>query len=102
VMGELFATSVMSKYGGVASDQDQTGKGMPELTIYMYDKQFCGWVRIRIRIMLFSSVTTNKFFSPKFFAYYFLKLHLHHFFKDKKSQRSHKTVGIKFFLAIFA
>ncbi len=30
VMGELFATSVMSKYGAVASDQDQTGKGMPD------------------------------------------------------------------------
>ncbi len=32
VMGELFATSVMSKYGAVASDQDQTGKGMPDFT----------------------------------------------------------------------
>jgi hypothetical protein len=27
---------------------------------------------------------------------------IHHFFKDKKSQRSHKTVGIKVFLTIFA
>ncbi len=34
---------------------------------------------------------------------FFLKVQLHHFFfKDKKSQRSHKTVGIKVFLTILA
>ncbi len=30
------------------------------------------------------------------------EVHLHHFFKDKKAKRSHKTVGIKVFLTIFA
>ncbi len=40
----------------------------------------------------------NKSFS----AYYFLKVHLNHFSKIKKSKRSHKTVGIKVVLAIFA
>ena len=40
-------------------------------------------------------------FSPKFFAYYFLKVHLHHFSKIKV-KTSHKIVGIKVFLTIFA
>jgi hypothetical protein len=42
----------------------------------------------------------------RFSAYYFLKVHLLTvgtlFFKDKKSKRSHKAVGIKVFLTIFA
>ena len=39
-----------------------------------------------------------------FSAYYFLKVpvHLHHVSKIKKSKTSQKTVGIKFFLTIFA
>jgi hypothetical protein len=36
-----------------------------------------------------------------FSAYYFLKVHLHHF-KSKKSKRSHKTEEIKSFRTIFA
>ncbi len=39
--------------------------------------------RIRLRILLFSSVTL------KFFSYYFLKVNLHHFLKIK----SHKDVA---------
>jgi hypothetical protein len=35
-----------------------------------------------------------------FFAYYFLEVHLYHF--QKKGERSHKAVGIKVFLIIFA
>jgi hypothetical protein len=42
-----------------------------------------------------------KLFFSKFFAYYFLKTHLHHFSK-KKVIKSHKKVGIKVFLSIFA
>jgi hypothetical protein len=37
-----------------------------------------------------------------FVAYYFLKVTFAPFFKDKKSYRSHKTVGINVFLTIFA
>ncbi len=37
-----------------------------------------------------------------FFAYYFLKVHLHHFSKIKRHKKSHKTVGIKVFLTISA
>jgi hypothetical protein len=37
-----------------------------------------------------------------FSAYYFLKVHLHHFSKIKSKKRSHKTVGINVFLSIFA
>ncbi len=37
-----------------------------------------------------------------FSAYYFLKVHLNHFFKDNKSKRSHETLGSKIFLTIFA
>ncbi len=43
-------------------------------------------IRMRIRILLFSSVTFKT--STKFFAYYFLKVHLYHFSKLK----SHKEV----------
>ncbi len=38
-------------------------------------------------------------------AYYFLKVNLHHFSKDKKSKKEksqNSTVGIKVFLTIFA
>jgi hypothetical protein len=37
-----------------------------------------------------------------FSAYFFLKVHLHHFSRIKKSKRSHKAVGVKGFLIIFA
>jgi hypothetical protein len=36
-----------------------------------------------------------------FSAYYFLKVHLHHFSKIRRQKRSNKTVGIKVFLTIF-
>ncbi len=39
-------------------------------------------------------------FFLSFFAYYFLKLHLHHYSKIKESKRSHKTVGIKVLLTL--
>jgi hypothetical protein len=57
-------------------------------------------VRI-VGILLFSSLTfkmstKNKFFSPSFYAYSFLKVHLHHS-SEKKSQRSHRTVEMKIF-----
>jgi hypothetical protein len=44
----------------------------------------------------------KKLIKKKFSAYYFLKVHLCHFSKTKKSKRSHKTVEIKAFLTIFA
>ncbi len=58
---------------------------------------------MRIRILLFSSVT-NKNGNQNFFcAYYFLKVpYFSSFFKDEKSWRSHKTVGINVFLTNFA
>jgi hypothetical protein len=64
-------------------------------------------VWVRIRILLFSSLTSktstkNGFFKRSFSAYYFLKVHLHIFSKINKSKRSHKTVGITGFLTIFA
>jgi hypothetical protein len=43
----------------------------------------------------------NIIFNKIFSAYYFLKVHLHNFSKIK-SQKSHKIVGIKVFLTIFA
>ncbi len=73
------------------------------------------WIRIRIRtqildpdlvifvIDLQDAKKTNFFLS--FSAHVFLKVHLHNFttfFKDKKPKRSHKTVGIKVLLTIFA
>ncbi len=66
-----------------------------------------GWIRIRgsmpltngsgsgswIRILLFSSLNfkmpaKNKFFNTIFSAYYFLKLHIHHFSKIKSQKES--------------
>jgi hypothetical protein len=44
---------------------------------------------------------TKKIFKKTFFAYYFLKVH-YITFKNKKSKRIHKAVGIKVFLTIFA
>jgi hypothetical protein len=62
-------------------------------------------LRILIRILLFSSLTLKTPTKNKFFkevsAFYFLKVSLHHFFKDKKSKRSHRTVGIKVFSYFF-
>ncbi len=43
----------------------------------------------------------KKLILKKFVAYYFLKVHLHHF-QRKKVKKSHKAVGIKIFLTIFA
>ncbi len=43
-------------------------------------------------------IILNKCFS----AYYFLKVRFTSFFKVIKLKRSHKTVGIKVFLTIFA
>jgi hypothetical protein len=45
----------------------------------------------------FPAIFNKNLFSKSFFAYYFLKVHLHHF-----SHRCHKTVGINVFLTIFA
>ncbi len=41
-------------------------------------------------------------FKKSFSAYYFFKVHLHHFSKIKSQKRSHKAVGIKIFLTTFA
>jgi hypothetical protein len=44
-----------------------------------------------------------KLFFSKFFAFYFMKLHLHHFSKIKSHKKSqNRTVGIKVFRTIFA
>ncbi len=66
------------------------------------------WIqlRIRLRILLFSSVTfkmasKNYFFLLQIFAYYYFKLHLHHCSKiksHKKSQNCHN----RGFYSIFA
>ncbi len=37
----------------------------------------------------------KKLITKSFSAYYFLRVHLRSFFKDKNSKRSHKTVGIR-------
>ncbi len=53
-----------------------------------------GW--IRIRSLLFSSLTfkiqqKTNFFNTIFSAYYFLKLHLHHFLKKKSQKESQNS-----------
>jgi hypothetical protein len=46
-------------------------------------------------------VSKKLIFKHNFSAYYFLKLHLHHFSKIKV-KKSNKILGIKVFLTIFA
>ncbi len=50
-------------------------------------------VRIRLRILLFSSVTLRC--TQKVLCLFFFEVIFTSFFKDKKSQRSHKTVRYK-------
>jgi hypothetical protein len=46
-------------------------------------------------------MATNTNFLKSFFAYYF-RSYMNIIFKDKKSKRSHKAVGIKVLLTFFA
>jgi hypothetical protein len=61
----------------------------------------------RIQILLVLALTcktpTKNYFKKSFSAFYLLfKATFISFFKDKRSQRSHKKVGIKVFLTILA
>jgi hypothetical protein len=64
------------------------------------------WIRMRILILLFSSLTfktqKKKMFQQNFFCILLFEATFPPFFKDKKSKRGHKTVEIKVFLTIFA
>jgi hypothetical protein len=61
---------------------------------------------IRIRILLFSSLTFKRPTKNNFFTKVFLLLLFEgtftSFYKEKNSKRSHKTAGVKVFLTIFA
>ncbi len=70
------------------------------LIAYNVINKCCGsitfWVGSWIRILLFSSLTfimpaKIKFFNTIFSAYYFLKLHLHHFSKIKSQKESQNS-----------
>ncbi len=54
-------------------------------------------IRLRIQILLFSSVTfimaTQNYFFLRFFAYYFLKLYIYIISKVTKSERNRETIG---------
>jgi hypothetical protein len=61
----------------------------------------------RIRILLFSSLTfkmpaKNKFLNTIFSAYYFLKLHLHHFskIKSQKESENNRNQGISYYFCM--
>jgi hypothetical protein len=45
---------------------------------------------------------SKKLIKKKLSAYYFLKVHLHHFSKIKSKKKSQNSIGIKVFLSIFA
>ena len=60
-----------------------------------------------IRILLFSSLTfkmpaKNKFFNTIFSAYYFLKLHLHHFsqMKSQKESQNSRNQGFSYYFCM--
>jgi hypothetical protein len=65
------------------------------------------WIRIRLRILIFSSLTfktppKNNFFLS-FYAYYFRKVRLHHFSHIKSNKEVTKHyLGINVFLTFFA
>ncbi len=59
--------------------------------------------RIRILLLTFKTPTQNYFLKESFSAYYFLKVHSHHFPKIKSQKEVTKQyLGIKVFLTIFA
>jgi hypothetical protein len=64
------------------------------------------WIRIldpdpAILVIDLQDASKKLIFDTIFSAYYFLKVHLHHFSKIK-SQKEPQIVGIKVFLTIFA
>jgi hypothetical protein len=61
----------------------------PDPAIFVTDVQDANKKPIKKKVFMLTSL-------------YFLKGTFTLFFKDKKSKRSHKTVGIKVFLTIFA
>jgi hypothetical protein len=62
-----------------------------------------GWRRPRVVAMpVETPIMPRAFFRERFSAYYFLKVHLHHFSKIISQKEVTKAVGIKVFLAIFA
>ncbi len=68
----------------------------PYPRIYASDPDPGSWSGSRFRILLFSSLTfrmpaKNKFFNTIFSAYYFLKVHLHHFSKIKSQKESQNS-----------
>jgi hypothetical protein len=66
------------------------------------DASFDKRIRIRLRILLFSSVTFNTATKNFFFAYYFVKLHLHHFsniYSHKESQNS-RNQGFSYYFCL--
>jgi hypothetical protein len=100
---ELFAAAILIAPKGVRPYQY-----VSKAVLRIYD--ILGWIRIRgsmpltsgsesgswIRILLFSSLTfkksaKNQFFNIIFSAYYFLKLHLHHFSKIKSQNESQNS-----------
>ncbi len=63
-------------------------------------------MQIQLQILLFSSVTfkiptKNNFFSPRFYAYSFLKLHLHHYSKMKSHKEVTEQWKSQFFFSSF-
>jgi hypothetical protein len=84
------------RHFGVDPDRDPGSD--PDLRIHASDY----WIRIQIRILLFSSLTfktpRNNYIFKRFFCLLLFEDAFTSCFKDKKSKRSHKTVGIKVFL----
>jgi hypothetical protein len=67
---------------------------------------FWGWIRIRVRILLFSSLTFPRCHQKNNYLKSFLFItfwrYMYIIFNDKKSKRSHKAVGIKVFPTFIA
>ncbi len=59
-------------------------------------------MRNRLRILLFSSVTFKMPTKNNFLCLFLFEGTFTSLFKDKKSERSHKTVEIEIFLLFFA
>jgi hypothetical protein len=94
----VFSSVADPLHFGVDPDPD------PDPRIHASNK----WIRIwiRIRILLFSSLTSRRhqklIYLKRVFCILLFKGTFTSFFKDKKSKRSHKTLESKVFLTIFA
>ncbi len=77
--------------GGFPDDQKWTNKILFKIAISLISMQFCKSITFWVRYRSGSGSCYFRLWPSSFFAFYFLRLHLHHFSKIKSHKGSHKT-----------